>query len=122
MPLTLDPGALGWPTTDFGSSLQLPDILTPVPGMTGGGVIAAPAPAMTGGFLDSLQQLANSITGAARTYYGTQAELAQAKAQAQIAQAQAGNAVVTARQGQPSSYLLLWGGLGLAALLILSRK
>lgn len=118
-----DPAGVGLPTPDFASSIQLPDVLTPVPGIGVPGIgVSPPAPAIGGGLLDSFQSLANAITGAAKTYYGTQAELAQAQAQAKIAQAQAGNAVRVAQTGQPSSYLLLWGGLGLAALLILGRK
>lgn len=117
-------------TIDWGSILpgvQLPGVTLP-----SGGVIAPPAPDIGSpvmlpssggtGFLDSIQNIANSITGAARTYYQTQAELNALKAQSRIAQAQGANAVQAAQMGSPSPYLLLWGGLGLAALLVLTRK
>lgn len=87
--------------------------------------VTAPLNLSSGGssdFLSSLNQIANNITGTAKAYYGTQAQIEQAKAQAAIAKAQGQNAVQVASAGLPSPQLLLFGGLGLAAVLLLTKN
>lgn len=109
-----DPGAGGFVDSGLGSDFTL--VTPPSP------AVGAVSAAGSTSFLDSLAQLAHNVTGAAQTYYQTQAQIEQAKAQAAIAKAQGRNLVATAQTGQPSSYLLLWGALGIGALLILTRK
>lgn len=116
-----DPAAFGLPATDFASTLAPLDLGLPDLSFVGPAV-SAPAPAVAGSFADSLQGIANSIVSAANTFYGTQAQLAQARAQSQITSAQAANAVAAARTGAPSPYVWLLGGLGVVALLIVTRK
>ena len=93
-------------------------------GSFGADVVSLPTPPVgTGsGILGSLQNLASSIVGGVQTYYQAETAINQAKAQSQIAKAQGQNLVRTAQTGQPSSYVLLWGALGIGALLILTRK
>lgn len=79
-----------------------------------------------------LGQVAAEVATGANTYYGTLAQINQAKygskllkaqAQAKVAEAKAygQGAASTAAAGLPSPTLLLVGGIGLAALLILRR-
>lgn len=73
-----------------------------------------------GNFITSLDTLANTIVHGAETYYGTQAQIEQAKYNAQIARAQGQNAVQVAKVGLPSPQVLLIGGLGIVALMLLT--
>lgn len=80
------------------------------------------SPTPGGGWLSSINNVADTIVGGAKAYYGTQAQIEQAKAAAAVAKAQGQNAVQVAQAGLPSPQLLLFGGLGLMGLLILTRK
>ena len=110
-----DPGG-AFSNLDIGTSPDFTLVAPPAPDVGAGSTPGGSS------FLDSLAQLAHNVTGAAQTYYQTQAQIEQAKAQAAVARAQGRNLVATAQTGQPSSYLLLWGALGIGALLILTRK
>lgn len=79
-----------------------------------------------------LSAIANQIVKGAQTYYGAQAavntanyaaQLSKAKAQAALNITKAGgtNAARTAGAGLPSPTLLLFAGLGLAAVLVLKK-
>lgn len=65
---------------------------------------------------------ANDLTKAITGFYDAETAVNTAKANAAIAKARGQNAVATAQSGLPSPTLLLFGGLGLAALLIISKK
>lgn len=74
----------------------------------------------------SLEQVNTIIQEGLNTYFGTRAAIAQAKANEAIAKAQYRgdvlNANFQASTGLPSPGVLLVGGLGLAAIVLLSRS
>lgn len=81
---------------------------------------------------NDLASLAHSIANGAQLFFGTQAQitnaqtaaqLAKARGQAAVAVAKAGgaNAAKTAGAGLPSPTLLLFAGVGLAAILVLRK-
>lgn len=89
------------------SGLTMP---TQVGGAAGGDIIS--------GFNDFIK----NIGGVATTVFQTQAQINQAQAQAAIANAQGQNAVKTAQAGVPSPNMLILGGAGLLALVLLTSK
>lgn len=76
----------------------------------------------SGNFVASIDSIANAITHGVQTYYGTQAQIEQAKANAAISKAQGQNAVQVAQVGLPSPQLLLAAGVGIVALMLLTGK
>lgn len=74
----------------------------------------------------TLEQINAAIQGGINAYYGTRASIAQSKASEAIAKAQYRgdvlNANFQASTGLPSPGVLLMGGLGLAAILLLTRS
>jgi hypothetical protein len=80
------------------------------------------APSPSGGIMASFTDFANNITNAAKTFYGAQAQITNAQPQAALAKAIGKNQVSTAQSGLPSPNLLLLGGAGLLAILLLNKK
>lgn len=117
------PSPVSAPVSDIAAAA---DFLAPFQSLSS--VVSSPlslsvaAPAASQGFLASLNNLAAQVTGAAKSFYQTQAEIEAAKASAQIARAQGANAVQVARTGTPSLNVMLLGGAALVAVFLVMDR
>lgn len=74
------------------------------------------------GVLSDLGNLVHSATAPIVQYYGDQAAIARAKGLVPIANAQTANAVRVAGAGAPSPYFLIAAGVGVLALVLVSKR
>lgn len=81
-------------------------------------LVTPPTPDLT----RTLENLNAVIQGGIQSYYGTRAQIAQAKANEAIAKAQYRGDVYQATTGLPSPGVLLMGGAVLTAIVLLSRS
>lgn len=99
---------------DVSSSFNLPSLGAPS--------FSAPTLAMPQSITTDITGAIKSLGDVATSLFSTQAQIYQAQAAANVAKAQGQNAVQVAKAGLPSPQLLLFAGLGLAALLLVSKK
>lgn len=111
----------------FMDILNATDVYAPTDGNPftmdlGSSVFPTTSPTSGNDFMTALSSLANNAATAAGLYYGTQGKISAAKNNAAIIAASGSNAVQTAKSGLPSPTLLMVGGFGLAAILLLTSK
>lgn len=85
-------------------------------------MIETPSSVSGTSFSDAIKNVRDAVVEATTTYYQTRAEIDKAKAASATARAQAAGQIASARTGLPSPSMLIYAGLGLAAIVLITRK